>query len=554
LGGVATQFGSLLQLVAPMLAGLGLFLCGVHFVSRNLTPLAGRRFRFVLARLVKWPWMAAFVGTFAGLVTQSTNAVTYVIIGLVSGGVIDKRRAILIPTWSHVGTAVLVILVAINFKVAASYLVALAGFAVYFGLERSDRARHVIGTLLGIGFLFLGLEALKEGALPLRDALIEGGVVAGIAASPFALFVFGCALTIICQSSTVVGAIAVAATSIGIFDVAGAAWLVYGSNIGSGLNHMLLARSLRGDAAQIALIQVVQKFAGFAGVLAITGVEMIAGQQFLIPIAAHFDVHASGQVAVIFLAYQIVGSTLCSLFLNQIIGVLERVSPPSPLQEMSKPLYLIDEALVEPTLAVEMAAREERRLLERLPAMLDAVRVDAEGTSPPSAVLRQAGAAISRSISNYVEQILEENPDREDRERIVRLQHRVANLNALFEALDDFVTASQAARRSVPAARVSDQMVESLHSLLSALVDATASEEPEDIHFLIALLGHRDELMEKIRTRVMGEDPNMTAEAQNALFSATMLFERVIWLARRNALLLTRNSDKPLRAQGVLAS
>jgi phosphate:Na+ symporter len=537
-----------------MLAGLGLFLCGVHFVSRNLLPLAGRRFRYVLARLVKSRGMAAVVGAAAGVVTQSTTAVTYVIIGLVSGGVIDKRRAILIPTWSHVGTAVLVILVAIDFRVAASYVVALAGLVIYFGFDRSDRVRHITGAFLGLGFVFLGLEAMKAGSMPVRDALIDGGVLTMLASSPGLLFMFGCAVTVLCQSSTVVGAIAVAATSIGIFDLHGAIWLIYGSNIGSAINHILLARSLRGDGAQIALTQAVQKFAGFAGVMAITGAELLAGQQFLIPFTARFDVHASGQVAVIFMAYQIVGSLLCTIFINQIIAVLEKIAPASKLQELSKPLYLLEEALVEPTLAVEMAAREEHRMLERLPLMLDAVRADAEGTAPASPVLRSAGASITRAIGGYVEQILESNPDREDRERIVRLQHRVSNLNSLFESLDDFVSSSHAARRSKSAARVADQMVESLHSLLSALVDATASENPEDIHFLIALLGHRDELMEKLRARVISEDPNMPPEAQTALFSATMLFERVIWLARRNALLLTRNSDRPLRAQGVLAS
>ena len=52
-----------MQTVAPLLAGLGFFFCGVHFVSTNLTPLAGRRFRYVLTRLVKWPWLAALTGT-----------------------------------------------------------------------------------------------------------------------------------------------------------------------------------------------------------------------------------------------------------------------------------------------------------------------------------------------------------------------------------------------------------------------------------------------------------------------------------------------------------
>ena len=526
-----------MHMVAPILAGLGLFFCGVHFVSVNLTPLAGRRFRAVLTRLVRWPWLAAFTGTLAGVVTQSTNAVTYVIIGLVSGGVVDKRRAILIPTWAHVGTSVLVILVAINFKVAASYLVALAGFSVYFGFDRTDRARHIVGTLLGIGLLFLGLDALKSAALPLRDLLIANGIVAAIAGVPLLLLLLGIALTIVCQSSTVVGAIAVAATSVGIFDLPSACWLIYGSNLGSGINHAFLAHAMRGDAAQIALIQVVQKFSGFAGILAIMGMEAAAGRSFYAD-TSYLALHDSGQVAVVFLIYQFMGSLFCTVFLNHIIAILERISPPSPLQELSRPMYLIEEALIEPTFAIELVAREERRLIERLPTTLDQVRAEVEGPAQSSAVLREASTTITRAMSLYMEHILAANLAAEDRERIVRLQHRVTNLSALFEALDEFVTTSLTARKSPASGRVADQMIESLHSLLSAFAEASASEQPDDLQFLLALLGHRDEIMEKIRQRVMRDDPNMPMESQTAIFAATMLFERIIWLARRNALLL----------------
>lgn len=528
-----------MQMIAPLLAGLGLFFCGVHFISINLTPLVGRRFRFVLSRLVKRTWLAAVTGTIAGVVTQSTTAVTYVIIGLVSGGVVDKRRAILIPTWAHVGTSVLVILVAINLKIAASYLVALAGFAVYFGFEQTDRTRHVIGTLLGIGLLFLGLDGLKTGAVPLRDFLMADGIIASIAGAPLLLLVAGIGLTIVSQSSTVVGAIAVASTGAGIFDLPSACWLIYGANLGAGLNHVFLAKSMRGDAAQIALIQVVQKFSGFFGILAIMGVELAVGREFLYAETTYFAVHESGRVAIIFVFYQIIGSLFCTVFLKQIIAILEKISPPSLLQELSKPMYLIEEALVEPTFAIELAGREERRLLERLPAMLDEVRADAEAPGVSSKVMRAAGATITRAMANYMEQILASNLDHDDRERIVRLQHRAANLNSMFESLDDFVLASQNARKSVSSGRVADQMVESLHSLLSALVEATASGQPDDLQFLLSLLGHRDEIMERIRQRVMRDDPNMPMPSQAALFSATMLFERVIWLARRNALLLT---------------
>jgi phosphate:Na+ symporter len=91
-------------------------------------------------------------------------------------------------------------------------------------------------------------------------------------------------------------------------------------------------------------------------------------------------------------------------------------------------------------------------------------------------------------------------------------------------------------------------MVESLHTLLCALFDASSSADAADHDLILNLLGHRDELMERIRQRVLREDPDMPSKAQEALFSATMLFERIIWLARRNALLL---SPEPRRAQAL---
>src|SRR5580658_1720896 len=180
-----------MQAIAPFLTGLGLFFCGVHFVATNLIPLAGRRFRRMLTRMGRHDWMAALFGAAAGVITQSANAVTAIIVGLVSGGLVDKRHAILIPTWSHVGTSVLVILVAIDLRLAASYLVVLAGTSVYFKLDRNDRVRLAIGTLLGLGLLFLGMQMLKTGAEPFRDYLMQHGVVAGAAKSPPLMLLLG---------------------------------------------------------------------------------------------------------------------------------------------------------------------------------------------------------------------------------------------------------------------------------------------------------------------------------------------------------------------------
>lgn len=524
-----------MQALSSFFAGLGLFFCGVHFIGTNLVPLAGRGLRHSLTRLAGQRWRAALIGVLAGAMAQSANAVITVVSGLVGSGIVDKLRAVPIPTWSHVGTSVLVILVAIDLRVAASYMIAVAGFSVYFGLYRNDRTRHAMGVLLGIGMLFLGLQMMRTGAGPVRDLMIADGFIAYLQALPPALLALGAGLSLLCQSSSVASALAVAATAAGLFDFSSACWIVYGANLGSGLNYALLARTHTGDAAQIVLMQVVQKLAGFAAVLTLLTVEWMAGTALLEPLVTSLADTTAKQVAWVFLLYQIAGSTLCTLPAERIMRRLEAIAPPTAVQELSRPAYLIEGAKLEPDFALEMVEREELRLLERLPTMLDTIRIDATEATASADDLRMAGLAVTAAMADYLEAIGDGNPDKDDRAQIAKLQHRTSNLSAMHESLGDFVKACRIAQQWPSSGRVAGQMIESLHMTLTALADTAASRDPTDREFLMSLLGHRDELMERIRQTVLKEDPLMPPKAQEALFSATMLFERIIWLARRSA-------------------
>jgi len=110
-------------------------------------------------------------------------------------------------------------------------------------------------TVLGIGLSVPRIEMLKSGAEPLRDFIIRTGIIAEAARYPLVLLLLGAAITVVSQSSTVTGAIAVTAANIGGVDFSSACLLVYGANLGSGVNHIFLARSLKGDGRQIALMQ-----------------------------------------------------------------------------------------------------------------------------------------------------------------------------------------------------------------------------------------------------------------------------------------------------------
>jgi phosphate:Na+ symporter len=529
---------SVIATIVPLLAGLGLFFSGVHFLSANLTPLAGRQFRRLLARATMHPGLGALTGILAGVVIQSTNVVTFVTMSMVSAGVIDKRRAVPIPNWAHVGASLLVMLVAVNLRIGASYVVALAGFAIYLGIDRTDRFKHMAPTFLGIGLLFLGVATLKSDADPLRDLIIGQGLLAEAAHYPAISLLVGAALAMASHSSTVTGAVAVTAADLGVVDLSGASLMVYGANLGSGLAYALRARSLKDDGRQIALMQSLQKLFGFLAVVIVLAIERGLDRPLLDPLIKAFTDNVPGQVAWVFLLYQIAGSTICAVFMGTLMSQLERLFPPGKLDMFARPEFLSDEALIAPSVALDMVVREERRLLERLPSMLDPVRAEGGLTGPSPQMLKAAGLAVTGAMSRYLEAIAEAGLDRGDVERLMRLQHRTANLSSLYDSLDEFVAAARRARHWPASGRVADQMIEAMHALLGALVDATASEDEIDQRLVLAMLGHRDELMERMRARVLQENPELGAEAQQTLFAATMLFERVVWLARRSALLI----------------
>jgi phosphate:Na+ symporter len=524
--------------IVPFLVGIVLFYSGVRFVSANLIPLAGRRFRRLLTRTINHPWLGALTGILAGVIIQSANAVTVVTISMVSAGIIDKRRAMAIPIWGHVGACLLVMLVAIDARVEASYGVALAGFTIYLGFERTDRLRHMAATFLGIALLFLGIAMLKAGADPLRDAIIGQGLLAKAAHYAPLSLLLGAALAMVSHSSAVTGAIAVTTADIGLVDLTGASLIVLGANLGSGLNYALQARTLKHEGRQIALMQSLQKLFGFVALVTVFAAERGFGRPTLergIEALAH---NLPGQVALVFLLYQLLGSTICTVAMGPLVSRLERLLPPGKLDMFARPEFLSDEALVEPSLALELVVREERRLIERLPSMLDQVRADGDPTGHSSEALKTAGIAIAAAMSRYLEAIAETGLDRDEVERLTRLQHRTANLGLLYDSLDEFVAAACKARFWPASGRVADQMIEAMHALLGVLVDSAASEDAIDQQLILSMLGNRDELMERMRRRVLQDNPELPAEAQQALFAATMLFERAVWLARRGVLLI----------------
>jgi phosphate:Na+ symporter len=180
-----------MDIFANLFAGLGLFFIGIRLIGNNLKQLAGRRMRQLISKAVAGRSSVALFGLAAGAIMQSMNAVTYVLVAMVTAGAIDKRRALPVINWANIGISILVVLASINLHVLALLLAGLAGLAYYLNLDQSARYRHGVGALMGIGLLFLGIDFIKHASAILKAAPWLKDSLAATAAYPLVGFAIG---------------------------------------------------------------------------------------------------------------------------------------------------------------------------------------------------------------------------------------------------------------------------------------------------------------------------------------------------------------------------
>ncbi|WP_338663862.1 Na/Pi symporter [Pararoseomonas sp. SCSIO 73927] len=524
-----------MDLIATLLGGLGLFLAGVRGLGSALQGMAGRRLRTAVARATRGGLSAALTGAALGALTQSSNAVTFVAASMVQAGLLPLARALPVVAWCNLGTVVLVLAASLDLRLAALWLIGVAGCAITLGRHGGGRWKAALEAAFQLGLLFLGLAILKSGAAPLREAgaLREAMELAGHALLP--PFLLGTIVALVAQSSSTVTILAIALAEVGLLDGAQAGMAVCGASLGSGLSVLLLAGGLRGAARRLATFQALFKAAG-ATLLAIPFIVWQFQPGLPLPFAGTDLPHRLG---LLFVALQLVPALLLPLITPYLPKLLERLSPTTPEETLSQPKFLYDQALDDVPTALDLAGQEQARLFGRLPWLLDGVREEGRGGAD-RATVSAAGDAVERRIAAFLEEALARCP-RQELGRAVALQNLNGVLAPLREAADGLAVALEAASRREagdPVQALAAPLAEALHLLLTELHEAALSGDPTDAGTLAELAADRSAMMDGLRRRIARAGADLPPEGVDLLFRVTALFERAVWLIRRGALLL----------------
>lgn len=532
-----------MEILASLFGGLGLFFLGVKGLGSGLQAMSGPRLRAAMRLATRGRFAAAAMGLALGALTQSSNAVTFIATSLHAAGLLPLARALPALAWANAGTAGLVLLASLDMRLAVLWLFGAVGFATYFGLDRGGRLKPLLGALAGLGLLFLGLATIKAGAAPLRG-LPEVQEVLHFAAGDNALlppFLVGCVVTLIAQSSSTVTILAITLAGLGLLGFEQTVMVVYGASLGSGLSVLLLSGNLTGSARQLAWFQALFKASGTVLFLILYVVEQQGGVPLVLAATRALADTLPERIAWLFLLFQLVTALVFLPLDRPVLALLRRLSPPDLAERLGKPRYLYEQALEHPPSALDLVEREQAALAGRLPALLAPLLETAEAGAAPRAVQAQAAASIERAIAAFLEALLSRGPQGDPLARSVTLETRNLLLGQLRETVDDFATALETGRETLDGTALAAllvQLAEALHLLLLQLQDAAEGSDPEELALLRDLSADRSDMMAQLRRRMASAEPELARDSQALLFRATALFERAVWLIRRQSLLL----------------
>lgn len=222
------------------LAGLGIFLFGMHMMEESIRVLSGVAFKQLIRRYTATRLKAIFSGMTSTAILQSSSAVSLMVLAFTGAGIMNLVQAISVMMGAKIGTTFTAWVVAVfgfSFNIDAFSLpmIGIGGLGIIL-LAKSPRYKNISTFLVAFGFLFMGLDYMKS-SVDQFSTFIDPGQLAGYGILVYAFT--GLLLTAIMQSSSATIAIVLTMLHSGVIGFGSGAAMVIGANVGTTVTILL---------------------------------------------------------------------------------------------------------------------------------------------------------------------------------------------------------------------------------------------------------------------------------------------------------------------------
>lgn len=242
------------EIIFHFLGGLGLFLYSIKTMGDGLQQAAGDRLRYYIDKYTSNPFFGILVGIGMTALIQSSSGVTVITVGLVSAGLLTLRQAIGIVMGANIGTTVTSFIIGFKLGDYALPMLFIGAVCLFFTKNRS--INNVGRILFGVGGIFFALNLMSGAMEPLKDLQVFKDYMVELSKNPILGVLVGTGLTLLIQASSATIGILQNLYASNLIDLQGALPVLFGDNIGTTITAIIASLGANIAAKRVAAAHV----------------------------------------------------------------------------------------------------------------------------------------------------------------------------------------------------------------------------------------------------------------------------------------------------------
>ncbi len=350
------QVMQLIESLIWLLAGVGVFIVGMNFMSDALEKSAGSGMKRMLEKISNNRFSGVGIGAGVTAIIQSSSATSVMVIGLVNAGVMTLMQATPIIMGANIGTTITGVLVALKNDYFNMAMYALAFAGVMMGFAKKEKVKLAGLLCSGLGLIFVGLNVMSsEEAFgnPLVEEMFTN-IFAKID-FPLLLIVVGIIFTALIQSSSAATGVVITMVGTGVMPLELALFIVLGANIGTCITALLASIGANSNSKRVAIIHFTFNTIGTVFFTALIWIFKEPAVNFLVSVFPGNDpMSLQMRVSLFHVIFNVSTTLLLLPFVKQLVDYSCKVIKDKQEDEDSLGSVFIDERLLTtPTIALD---------------------------------------------------------------------------------------------------------------------------------------------------------------------------------------------------------
>jgi phosphate:Na+ symporter len=536
-----------------LLGGLSLFLYGMERMSDALKNVAGEKMKDILGMLSNNRIMGMITGAIVTAVIQSSSVTTVMLVGFVTAGLMSLSQTIGVIMGSNIGTTITAQIVA--FKVTKYALLMMAvGFGMLFS-SKKERIQQYGYMIMGLGMIFFGMGVMSDAMRPLRTYQPFLDLMSQMSNPIWGILVAALFTALIQSSSATTGVIIVLAMQ-GLITLKAGIALSFGANIGTCVTAFLASIGKPREAVRVSIVHVLFNVVGVLIFLPFIG----PFAKLVMDISPSAPEGLTGlQAAAAVLPRQVANAhtifnATCALIFLPLVSIFARfvfwLVPDKPLPEIEEiqPKYLSEMLFHTPSLALDAARREIKRMGKRVDLMNNAMMPAVlTGNKESLLAVRQMDEEVDilyKHIVNYLANVSKLKLNEYQTQKMVKLMAAVNDLEHIGDLIEVNMVelGEQRIKKGFKISEATQKVINTVHHVVSdglkAAVRAVVDEDKEYARRVITMKEDMNRLVEQAdlhqAQRLVSEDSGKF-EAYSVEVDIIEKLKRIYYHAKRMA-------------------